>query len=220
MSVVAEFQVPHDEVALATTFSAVPDLVVEVERTVATPTDSVFPYLWALTPDPDSEPPLADDPTVESAQQLAHTDAGRLYAVEWTPIVTERISAVLDLDVTVLQFVGDRCGWHARIRAPEHACLAEFQSLLTDAGVEIALDRVQTPQTPTADVLDTLTSKQREAVAAAVELGFYEVPRDTSMATIAESLDITQQALSKRLRRAHAAIVGETVSENGQAASK
>jgi len=215
MSVVAEFRLPQDEFALAETFSTEPNLVVELERAAATPPDQVFSTMWTLPAEVVVEPLLEDDPTIESATRLAQTDSGRLYTVAWATEVQARVEAVLDLDVTILRFVGDSCGWHAQIRAPRHEDLSEFQELVTDADIELELERVHRPRTPTTGDRTTLTTKQREAVSVAVELGFYEVPRAASMGTVAEHLGISQQALSKRLRRAHAAIIGETVSGRG-----
>jgi predicted DNA binding protein len=214
MSVVAEFRLPHEEFALAETFAVEPDLVVEAERAVATPTDRLFPHVWLRGHDFDDSVHPAEDPTVETAREIARTEAGRLYTVEWADIVQERIQSTLDRNVSVLQFLGDSCGWHARIRVPEHAYLSEFQDLLIRADVDVEIERIYRPQTPNASSLDSLTTKQRAAVVTAVELGFYEVPRATSMGAVAEELGISQQALSKRLRRAHAAIIGETVSGN------
>lgn len=212
MSVVAEFRLPHEEFALTELFAAEPDRIVEAEQAVATPVGRVVPHVWLRGPGFDDSPHLADDPTVETAREIARTETGRLYTVEWADIVQERIRSTLDRNVSVLRFLGDSRGWHGRIRVPEHAYLAEFQDLLIRADVDVEIERVYSPQTPNASGLDSLTTKQREAVVTAVELGFYEVPRTASMGTVAEHLDISQQALSKRLRRAHASIIGKAVS--------
>ena len=56
-----------------------------------------------------------------------------------------------------------------------------------------------------------VTSKQREALMAAFEDGFYDVPRQT-MEELADFawLGVSHQTLSKRLRRAHDKLVSET----------
>lgn len=50
--------------------------------------------------------------------------------------------------------------------------------------------------------LDELTPVQRETVEAALELGYFEIPRGVSMEELAAELDITPNAVSERLRRA------------------
>ena len=50
--------------------------------------------------------------------------------------------------------------------------------------------------------LDELTPVQRETVEAALELGYFDIPRGVSMEELAAELDITPNAVSERLRRA------------------
>ncbi len=51
-----------------------------------------------------------------------------------------------------------------------------------------------------------LTEKQRHTLEVALELGYFETPRDITLKELAAELDITHQALSERLRRATAAL--------------
>lgn len=57
--------------------------------------------------------------------------------------------------------------------------------------------------------LSELTEKQREAVEAAVESGYYRRPRETSLGDIAEELGISPQALSQRLGNAEEKIMSQ-----------
>jgi predicted DNA binding protein len=68
------------------------------------------------------------------------------------------------------------------------------------------LQRLHSPETPTVDGQYMLTDTQRETIQLAHELGYYDIPRDVTMADLASELDVSQQALSKRLRRAHETI--------------
>ncbi|MDR5656569.1 helix-turn-helix domain-containing protein [Halodesulfurarchaeum sp. HSR-GB] len=47
--------------------------------------------------------------------------------------------------------------------------------------------------------LSSLTEKQRSAAKLAIEMGYYQRPRETSLEEMAAELDISQQALSQRL---------------------
>lgn len=58
---------------------------------------------------------------------------------------------------------------------------------------------------------DGLTDRQREALRIAYELGFFEVPRQTSLEEIATELDISASSASERLRRAQTQLIEETV---------
>ncbi|MFC7008889.1 helix-turn-helix domain-containing protein [Halalkalicoccus salilacus] len=46
----------------------------------------------------------------------------------------------------------------------------------------------------------------------AKRLGYYDVPRTVTLTELANKLDISHQALSERLRRAHANLIDRTIS--------
>jgi predicted DNA binding protein len=56
-----------------------------------------------------------------------------------------------------------------------------------------------------------LTDPQREALRTAYELGFFEVPRRTSLEAVAAELGISASSASERLRRAESVLIEETV---------
>ena len=56
-----------------------------------------------------------------------------------------------------------------------------------------------------------LTDTQREVLAAAVELGYYETPRDCTQEELAEALGIAKSTCSGVLHRAEAAIVNDHI---------
>lgn len=58
----------------------------------------------------------------------------------------------------------------------------------------------------TVDV-SALTPKQREAVVHAQESGYYDPDSDTSLEEVAERMDVSQSALSQRLKRAEANVL-------------
>ncbi len=62
-----------------------------------------------------------------------------------------------------------------------------------------------TDHTPTVvpDARAPLTAKQLETLQAAVDHGYYEVPRETKLKDLADEFDCSHQALSERLRRTH-----------------
>ncbi|ELZ27044.1 bacterio-opsin activator HTH domain-containing protein [Halogeometricum pallidum JCM 14848] len=58
---------------------------------------------------------------------------------------------------------------------------------------------------------DGLTDRQHEALRVAFELGYFEIPRRTSLQQIATELDISASSVSERLRRAQTKLIHETV---------
>lgn len=58
---------------------------------------------------------------------------------------------------------------------------------------------------------DALTTRQREAVRAALDVGYYEVPRSGSVADVAERLDCATSTASNHLQKAQARLAREFV---------
>lgn len=56
-----------------------------------------------------------------------------------------------------------------------------------------------------------LSEVQYRALTAAVEAGYYQVPREITMEELAAEFDVSHQALSERLRRAVDTLVAHTV---------
>ena len=52
-----------------------------------------------------------------------------------------------------------------------------------------------------------VTDPQREALKLAYEYGYFNTPREATLAEIAEELGISQQALGSRLRRANRRLI-------------
>ncbi|MFW6383916.1 MAG: helix-turn-helix domain-containing protein [Halodesulfurarchaeum sp.] len=57
--------------------------------------------------------------------------------------------------------------------------------------------------------LGSMTAKRREALLAAMEAGYYENPRETTIEELAADLDISGSAFGTRLRKAEAGLVDQ-----------
>lgn len=53
----------------------------------------------------------------------------------------------------------------------------------------------------------TITEKQREALEVALDMGYYETPRETTLGTLSDRLDISKSAVSQRLNAAETKLV-------------
>lgn len=89
----------------------------------------------------------------------------------------------------------------------------DLRALLADlpASVETTVERLgeydrrRSPET-------VLTDRQREVVATASDLGYYDVPRQATVADVAAELDITDSTVSTHLRKAESAVMEEVLS--------
>lgn len=76
--------------------------------------------------------------------------------------------------------------------------------------VDVTVEGVSGLKTTVATVETLLTERQREAVGAAVELGYYEIPRESSHADVAAAIDCAPSTAAEHLRKAEARLVSST----------
>lgn len=82
---------------------------------------------------------------------------------------------------------------------------SELGSVLEEAGIEYELEHVVGIGETEADRL--LTDRQREVVTAAIDEGYYAVPREATLTEVAERLGVSKATCSDVLHRAESSIV-------------
>lgn len=98
---------------------------------------------------------------------------------------------------------------------PRREVLRSIVAALRDAGATVSVERIRTGSAredpPAADV--SLTPKQREALALAIETGYYDRPRGATLEELADELDVTPSAVSQRLTAVERKLVAERARE-------
>ena len=213
MSVLAEFAVPADEFVLSDTLTETPETRVEIKRVVGG-TEFVTPYFWAAGDGLERfEGTLrADDTTREVLTLEENGDEERFYRVTWEASKPTLVDAVSDAKATILEAVSTDAGtWEMKILFPNREALSAFHEYCRDHDFEIALERVYRPENPQEQAEYGVTHKQQEALEAAYEAGYFEVPRGQTLTEVAEELDISRNAFSARLRRGHRNLLSQTL---------
>jgi predicted DNA binding protein len=214
MSLVGEFTVPAEDFALGDALEAVPELRVEVERLATHSREWVMPFLWVASEHLDRfESALADDETVATAESLDRFDSAGLYMVEWDESVKRRVDALIDRQAIVQEAVADD-EWFLKLRFSEPANLSAFQRHFES---DFELHRKYRTTEPKQGEFG-LTPEQRETLVLASELGYFAVPRETTVENIADRLGISANSVSQRLRRAHDALVRNALRVEGRRA--
>lgn len=212
MSVIGEFTVPASALAMHRTLAAAPGTTVEIERVVAHESGTLTPYFWIRGGDLEAfETAIADDPTVSEVSRLDVHEEGTLYRAEWPRDVESIGHAYLQTGATILEATGRNEAWELRMRFDTREDVSAFNDYCDEHDVPLTVNRIYDPTDPKAGGQFGVTPKQREALVAALDAGFYEIPQHATMAEIAETLGISQQALSKRLRRAHGNLVSNVL---------
>jgi predicted DNA binding protein len=87
--------------------------------------------------------------------------------------------------------------------------LSEFGRQLDAFGMSYTLNRVY----DATDSPDLLTDQQQDLLTKAVELGYYDTPRECTLTELAESVDLAKSTASVTLHRAEEAVVKSFVTE-------
>lgn len=190
-----------DEFRLAEMLCASPSVRVEFERVV--PLDNrVMPYLWVTGVGTDETlRRLRADPDVVDATALAEGQNGTLAGIEWRdghPL----LDALSGASATCLKGVGTAEGWRLSLRFPSREQLAACYRECGEAGVGLSVERIHaTSWSAEGGHEVVLTDVQRETLAAALEQGYFAVPRTTTLQDLAAEFGVSDTAVSQRIRR-------------------
>lgn len=88
--------------------------------------------------------------------------------------------------------------------------LREVVASLPDA-VDVEIERVGEHRGLAGSLAGRLTARQFEALSVARDLGYYEVPREATLAEVAAALDCSESTASALLRKAQAALADAAV---------
>ncbi|WP_135366529.1 helix-turn-helix domain-containing protein [Halosimplex halophilum] len=208
MSTIVEATVPADQFALAEALSRVPTTEIRMVRLVAHGSEYVMPFVWAGCDDAARvRDALADDPTTESVTLLSEFDGEALFRVDWAAKVRVFVSIVAEEDATILDACGRDGTWHLQVFFPDHELVSATREFCEDFGIDLELERVNRLSEASEYGHLGLTERQYETLVDAYEAGYYEVPRTVNQEELAEHFDVSHQALSERLRRAHETVI-------------
>ncbi len=211
MVVVAELTIQSADFPLGALSLQDPDMHIELERVVPSKSD-VFPFFWAHGGDfGNFEENVRSLETVEELVALHRVDDTVLYRVTWGKDVENFVDATVETAATIIEARGN-VEWHFQLRFPDHRGLTDFHNYCMDHDIPFRLGRVYTlDEEFGAKYNFGLTAEQREALLIALERGYFKIPRDASLAEVAEEIGISQQAASERIRRAVETILAKVM---------
>jgi len=221
VSLIAELRLTDGELVLRPSLRAAPEMTLEREwATAADRTADPVLFVWASGGDFEAfEDALPTDPTISDHECIDDRDDRRLYRVvvnrevttNPTPIDRQTGASRLSIETTV-------DGAVLEVRFPDRESLTEYIRLLRENGFTVDLLRAHDADDADGRAYD-LSEKQATALRAALEAGYFEVPRETDLAALAERFDISEQALSERLRRGVSSVLSATVGESEKSVS-
>ena len=212
MATEATFTVPADEFPLGTVFTELPRATVRLERVVPGH-EVVIPYFWVRGAHSDDiVAAFSDHPGVRNIRLVDSVKDEYLLRAEWVAEYEGVLSTLAETQVPLTEAVGTTEQWTFEIRGDNRSDIAEFQSRCRGHDIPITLTALHS-LTPVETGSETaITDAQLEALLLAYERGYFNSPRDVTMADLGEELDISQQAVASRLRRGIRRILGSTLS--------
>lgn len=176
MSVIAELTI-EGQFALSELLTELPDVPVQLERVVPAG-ERTLPLIWIHTDDPDPiEARLREHRLIETLTRLDTFEDRALYRIEWTEEPDSVFDALSSQQADLLDAVGVGDVWQFELRFPTHEALSDFRSHCDDVGLPVSLRRVYRPDEPDPTIQYGLTSRQYETLVRAVEVGYFDIPR-------------------------------------------
>lgn len=152
---------------------------------------------------------LADAPVVREYEVTTGTETGDCYATMFTE--TTATEATLfrafnqqrSLLVPPLEYANG--GVTCRILGSDDELRAALAGVPN--GVDVSVERLAGFDDPPVDHASVLTERQRTVVSAAIDVGYYTVPREATAAAVADRVDCTPSTASEHLRKAETRLV-------------
>lgn len=210
MSVIIELSLPSSEFELGRILQMEGETSIRLETLVPLGGRSV-PFFRVQNVGAGFKQAVRDRPIVNDLQLVNTHEDESLYALDWDPSENTFFKILSELDAFILNAAGEADAWVFELRMPSHDTLSEFQEVCFDVDIPLDVRAIYNPTRPEAGPWYGLSAIQRKTLTRAVEEGYYTLPRETSTKALAEEFDISDQAVTERLRRAIEALTRNTL---------
>jgi predicted DNA binding protein len=212
MTTFAVLRFPAEEIALADTIRHLPECRLRVEESAFSRSDASM-HVWIDAPEKEQVTELlASDPSVSEYSLVREGDGGWLFALEFEPGIIVPRKIIQQRNGTVEKAVSSDGNWMLHVRFLDRSDLAAAKEDFDRYGIDVTYEAIKGVHDGEEAHLQTLTDDQRDVLETALEMGYFEVPREATLKEVAEEFDVSHQALSEQLRRAKSALVTEQLS--------
>ncbi|MFC6798026.1 helix-turn-helix domain-containing protein [Haladaptatus sp. DYSN1] len=212
MSIIAHLRIPSSSFELGRILELGSGTTIQLENLVPLGEKAV-PFFTVSEQARDSfEETVRKHPSVETITEVSRHDNETLYSLDWNVGRDIFFQGVLDSGGQLLSATGTTDTWEFELRFPTHDALSAFKEYCLNAHIPLEVGRVYNPLKPGTGMWYGLTDAQRETLVRAVRGGgYYSIPRQMSTQDLADALDISDQAVTERLRRAIEKLVENTL---------
>ncbi|WEL16750.1 Transcriptional regulator, contains HTH domain [Halorhabdus sp. SVX81] len=217
-TIIAELDVTSPRVVLGPTLASDYDVTVYAERLPVSHEGTTWFHVTVLAADFDAfEEVLAADPTVANSEVFAAYGDRRTYRLTIAPevpVLTEHVASFGD-ELLDLRSTAD--GWRVRIRTTDRGSIREFLAFCAEQDIDCRLARVFEASDPVGEMAVPVERDAFDILHTAYDAGYFEVPRETSLAELADRFDVSESTMSVRLRRALGHVVASLVAADASA---
>jgi hypothetical protein len=220
MGLVAEYEITCEHLPLVEVAAAVPEVTLEIELQFNH--GDRPPFIVHVTDGPIASVEQAFEAAAFVAEYTLVGQVGETYRYQILPAIgmdellgdhiddLAELRALATTDATIERIRVTPTGW---VQTGWFADRTAFDEIRTfwQRNNRFTLRRL-TRDGKTKEPEDGLTTHQREALWTAYEMGYFEIPRTTTLDDVAAELGITASALSERLRRAQTHLIETTLS--------
>ena len=202
MTTVVVLTIPAQKMALSEALDRLGDCYLRVEETAFTDADN---YLHAWISYDDSaalEDALAADQSVESYSLVTDGDDERLYRLEIQDRMLLPRQVIHNLEGEIMGAYACEGEWTLEVRFPDREDVSKTSDLFDRFGIDVTYESITDLDLDSESLPASLTDRQREVLAMAIDEGYYDIPRQATLEELAQELDVSHQALSECLRRA------------------
>ncbi len=212
MRFIAELQLHHPQLLLASTIERCPEMAIKLEYQLIG-TDGEYVLLFHVRGEAFEafEAALADDPTVTDVSTVIETSTFRVYRTRLVSVEYLVLARAVEMGMRLLEAVSGDGGWYAVFELPNVEALHSFRAFCSELSVRTSIQKLYRIEADAPGEAFGLTPSQRVAITTAYEAGYFNQPRDTSLAGVADQLDISPSAAGGRLRRGLRTLIDETL---------
>lgn len=213
MSVLAAVRVPATVLPIGEPLGTYPDVTIEVEPVV--PTGSAILHLWVSGGRHEAYvAEVRDDPSVAAVQPTEDLPDSDLLSLDTDRVDAPLLRIIETIEASILTATGTHEGWSLHLRFPSQEVLGTFYDRCSAADIPVSLRHLQNGTPGDATDEYGMSSPQQEAIVAAFETGYFDVPRGGTIQDLADRLGISEQAVSERIRRGLANFLAATLARD------
>jgi predicted DNA binding protein len=192
MATEATFTVPAHQFPLGTVFEQLPDVTVTLERII--PAQNVLvPYFWVRgTAIDDVEAAFTDHAGIKDVYLVDSVADEYLFRAEWREEHAGVLSVLAETEIPLIKAVGTNQQWTFDVRGDDRNDIAAFQQRCRELDIPVTLTELHALTPVETKTEATLTDTQQEALMLAYERGYFESPREVTLAELGQELGISQ----------------------------